>query len=249
MKHERPLENKVAIITGGSRGIGAAVARRLSSDGAKVVITYSNSRNDADALVQTLIDSGGTALAIRANSDDSSAIRTAVNTTVSKFGSLNILVNNAAILRTGIIDTITNVDVDQMLSINVKSVFLFIQEALRFMKEGDRIVNIGSVSSGHTPIPGLSLYAATKGAIASMTRALARDLGERGITVNNVQPGRIDTDMNPADGPIAEKTRNSIALGHYGKADDVASLVAYLVSSEARFVTGTNMKVDGGTSA
>src|SRR5258705_11445952 len=136
-----------------------------------------------------------------------------------------------------------------MLSINIKSLFGGIQESLRFMRKGGRIINIGSVSSDYMPIPGVSVYAATKGAVTSMTRALARDLGSREITVNNVQPGRIDTEMNPADGPMADRIRGSIALGRYGCSEEVASLAAWLASPEAAFVTGTSLKVDGGTSA
>jgi 3-oxoacyl-[acyl-carrier protein] reductase len=242
------LDGKVALVTGGSRGIGAAIARRLAHEGAAVSITYSTSTDEANGVIEDIARDGKKGIAIRADSGDAVAVKSAVGSTVERFGRLDILVNNAAMFRIGLIDEFALEDIDQMLAINVKSLFVAIQEALRFMGRGGRVINIGSVSSDYMPIPGVSVYAATKGAVASMTRALARDVGSRGITVNNVQPGRIDTAMNPADGPMADGIRASIALGHYGSSDDVAGLVAWLASAEARFVTGTNMKVDGGTS-
>lgn len=240
------LDGKVAFVTGGSRGIGAAIARRLANEGATVAITYSNSKEDAESVIADL---GMRGLAIRADSADAHAVKAAVTTTAKRFGRLDILVNNAAMFRIGLIDDFSLEHIDQMLAINVKSLFAAIQESLRFMEKGGRIINIGSVSSDYMPIPGVSVYAATKGAVASMKRALARDLGSRDITINNVQPGRIDTAMNPADGPMADRIRSSIALGRYGSGDDVAGLVAWLASPEAAFITGTNLKVDGGTSA
>jgi 3-oxoacyl-[acyl-carrier protein] reductase len=245
----KQLDGKVALVTGGSRGIGAAIARRLASDGAAVSITYSSSSDDADRVIEDIKGLGGRGVAIRADCADTEAVKAAVGLTSKRFGRLDILVNNAAMFRVGLIDDFSLEDIDQMLAINVKSLFVAIQESLRFMEKGGRIINIGSVSSDYMPIPGVSVYAATKGAVTSMTRALARDLGSREITVNNVQPGRIDTVMNPADGPMADQIRGSIALGRYGSCDDVAGLVAWLASPQAAFITGTSMKVDGGTSA
>ncbi len=243
------LDGKAALVTGGSRGIGAAIASRLASEGAAVAITYSTSGDAANEVIGNIRRMGGTGIAIHADSGDAQAVKSAVVSAATEFGRLDILVNNAAMLRTGTIDEFSLDDFDQMLAINVKGPFVAIKESLRFMGKGGRIINIGSISSDYMPIPGVCVYAATKGAIASMTRALARDLGNAGITINNVQPGRIDTAMNPADGPIAERIRGSIALGHYGSSDDVASLVTWLASPEAAFVTGTSIKVDGGTSA
>jgi 3-oxoacyl-[acyl-carrier protein] reductase len=243
------LQGKTALITGGSRGIGAAIAQRFASEGAAVAITYTASADEARQVVAAIHDQGGKALALQADSGDTLALQQAVRATAQQFGSLDILVNNAAMFCTGVIDEFSLDDLERMLAVNVKGPFVAIKEALRFMGEGGRIINIGSVSSDYMPIPGVSVYAATKGAISSMTRALARDLGSRGITINNVQPGRIDTAMNPADGPIADRVRGSIALGHYGEPADIANMAAWLASAEAAFVTGTSIKVDGGTSA
>jgi 3-oxoacyl-[acyl-carrier protein] reductase len=243
------LEGKVALVTGGSRGIGAAIAKRLASEGAAVAITYANVSDDADGVVEDINRLGGRGAAIRADSADAEAVKAAVGSTASRFGGLDILVNNAAMFRVGLIDDFALEDIDQMLAINVKSLFVAIQASLRHLGKGGRIINIGSVSSDYMPISGVSVYAATKGAVTSMTRALARDLGSREITINNVQPGRIDTLMNAANGPMADQIRHSIALGRYGSGEDVAGLVAWLASAEAAFITGTSLKVDGGTSA
>jgi 3-oxoacyl-[acyl-carrier protein] reductase len=227
------LDGKVAFVTGGSRGIGAAIARRLAAEGAAVSITYSSSSDDAEGVIG---DMEGRGVAIRADSADAKAVKAAVASAANRFGRLDILVNNAAMFRIGLIDDFSLEHIDQMLAINVKSLFVAIQESLRFMEKGGRIINIGSVSSDYMPIPGVSVYAATKGAVASMTRALARELG-------------IDTLMNPANGPMADQIRGSIALGRYGSGKDVAGLVAWLAGPEAAFITGTSLKVDGGTSA
>jgi 3-oxoacyl-[acyl-carrier protein] reductase len=243
------LAGKVALVTGGSRGIGAAIARRLASDGAAVSITYSNSSGDADRVIEDIGRAGGRGVAIRADCADVEAVKDAVGSTSKRFGGLDILVNNAAMFRRGLIDDFPLEDIDRMLAINIRSLLVAIQESLRFMVNGGRIINIGSVSSDYMPISGVSVYAATKGAVTSMTRALARDLGSRQITINNVQPGRIDTVMNPANGPMADQIRGSIALGRYGSGDDIAGLVAWLASPDAAFITGTSLKVDGGTSA
>ena len=243
------LTGKVALVTGGSRGLGAAIAKRLASDGAVVAITYTSSPQKADEVVRVIESNRGRAVAIRADSADVEAVRNAVAETVKAFGGLDILVNNAGIATLAPIDEFKLAEFDRLIAVNVRGVFVAVQEAARHMKQGGRIINIGSVNSDLMPFAGGSVYALTKGAVASFTRGLARDLGPRGITVNNIQPGPVDTDMNPADGPFAETLKGLIALGRYGQGDEVAAMVAYIASPEAAFVTGASLKIDGGFAA
>jgi 3-oxoacyl-[acyl-carrier protein] reductase len=245
----KPLSEKVAIVTGGARGIGASIARRLSEEGAAVAITYLASGPQAEALVKDIERHGGRAMAIHADSGDIDSVRAAIAKTVEAYGRLDILVNNAAVNHSGTILDYTLGDLDEMIAVNIKGVFIATQEAVRHMHEGARIINIGSVSSDYMPIPGFAVYAMTKGAVASLTRGLARDLGPRGITINNVQPGRIDTELlREALGPRAEAVRKTIAVQRFGTVDEVAELVVYLASPAAAFITGANLKVDGGVS-
>lgn len=243
------LAGKVALVTGASRGIGAAIAQRLAQDGATVAITYANSPQRAEEVVAAIKAAGGNALAIKADSAHAADVRSAVSHTVETFGGLDILVNNAGALAAAPIDNFSFADYERLIAVNVTAVFVAAQEAARHMKAGGRIINIGSVNSDYVPVAGLSVYALTKGAVASFTRGLARDLGARGITVNNVQPGPIDTEMNPAAGPFADTMRSYLATGKYGTGAQVASLVAYLASDDAANVTGAGLKVDGGFGA
>ncbi len=245
----KELAGKVAIVTGASRGIGAAIAKRLAHDGAKVAITYSNSPDKAAAVVAEIEASGGQAIAVQADSGDSDAVKRAVADTVKAYGTVDILVNNAGISVLGAIDDVKLEDLDRMLAVNVKGVFISIQEALRHMSRGGRIINIGSSMTAYSAFPTASVYTLTKGAVAGLTRGLARDLGPRGITVNNVMPGPTASDMNPEDGPVADMVRPSIAVQRYGKGEDIASAVAYLASPQASFITGANILVDGGFTA
>jgi 3-oxoacyl-[acyl-carrier protein] reductase len=242
----KPLSGKAALVTGAARGIGAGIAERLAADGARVAVTYSSSAEKAQALIKKI---GGDAFAIEADSGDAEAVRRAVEETVRRFGRLDILVNNAGLGVPAKIGEIRMEDFDRAVAVNFRGVFVAMQEAVKHMREGGRIITIGSVNGDRIPFQGGAVYAATKAAVAGLTRGAARDLGPRGITVNVVQPGPIDTDMNPADGPWADAGRAQLALGHYGAPKDVASLVAFLASHEAAFITGATLNVDGGYNA
>jgi 3-oxoacyl-[acyl-carrier protein] reductase len=239
------LTGKIAVVTGASRGIGAAIAKRLTSDGATVAITYSSSPSQANELV----NSGGAALAIQADAADGTAVRNAIRTVAEKYGRLDILVNNAGILAMGPIDQVEDAAFERALSVNVRGTYYATQEASRHMGQGGRIIMIGSVNSDSIPFPGASVYGLTKGAIASFTRGLARDLGPKGITVNNIQPGPVNTDLNPADGPFAATLMNFLAAGRYGQPAEIGGLVSYLASEEAGYITGAQIKIDGGFDA
>ncbi|MBW7454834.1 3-oxoacyl-ACP reductase family protein [Paenibacillus sepulcri] len=242
----KPLSGKIAFVTGGSRSIGAAIVRRLASEGASVAFTYVSAQNKAEELVREIQEAGGTALAVRADSANVDAVKGAVAETISVLGAIDIVVNNAGIANVKPYDEVTIEEFDQMAAINFRAVFVAIQAAGPQMKEGGRIINIGSINASWNPIPGNSLYAANKAAVAGLTRGLARDLAPKGVTVNNIQPGPVDTDMNPADGPYASLAKGMISLGRYGKASEIASMVAYLASPEASFITGATINVDGG---
>nr|WP_180206192.1 3-oxoacyl-ACP reductase family protein [Pseudomonas sp. SbOxS1]NYU06410.1 3-oxoacyl-ACP reductase FabG [Pseudomonas sp. SbOxS1] len=244
-----PLEGKTALVTGGSRSIGAAIAKRLAADGANVVLTFSASPAKAFEVVQAIEGAGGRALAIAADAGDPQAVRGAVTRTIEAFGSLDILVNNAGIALGGPIEDISFDDYQRMIAVNVTGVFVATQEAARTMKAGGRIIHIGSSMTHYAAFPTASLYTLTKGAIAGFNRSLARDLGPKGITVNTVHPGPTDTDMNPDGGPVSEMVGPGIAIGRYGKPEDIASVVAFLASPEAAFVTAADIIADGGFTA
>jgi 3-oxoacyl-[acyl-carrier protein] reductase len=243
------LKNKVALVTGGSRGIGAAIVRRLAQDGAAVAFTYATSKHKAEEVARAIEAGGGKALAIQADSADAQAVQAAVQQTVDRFGSIDILVNSAGVLSLGLLDDFSLDDFDKMVAVNIRSVFVATQAAARHMGEGGRIITIGSTNAERTPFAGGAPYSMTKSAVAGLTRGLARDLGPRGITVNNVQPGPIDTDMNPSDGPMAEMMHSWMALPRHGHGSEIAAMVAYLAGPEAGFVTGASLNIDGGFSA
>lgn len=245
----RPLEGKTALVTGGSRGVGAGIVARLAADGARVAFTYANAKERAEAVADAVETAGGTALAIRADSRYEQDVESAVTQTVERFGGLDILVNNAAVGSFGPIAELSMADIDAMLTINVRSAVVAIRESLAHMGEGGRIVNIGSINADRTPFPGQSVYALTKGALASLTRGLARELAPRGITINNLQPGPIDTDANPADGPLAGNMLEVMASDRFGTAAEVGALVSYLAGPEAAFINGASLDIDGGFAA
>jgi 3-oxoacyl-[acyl-carrier protein] reductase len=241
----KTLENKVALVTGGSRGIGAAIVERLVQQGARVAFTYRDNREAAEQLTKKLDG----VLAIAADSADEQAVRRAVQQTVDRFGGLDILVNNAAIAFGGPLVDASTEELDRILSINVRGPVLATREALRHLRDGGRVINVGSVNGSFVPNAGFSLYAMTKGALTGLTHGLAHELGARGITVNDVQPGPVDTDMNPANGPLADALTPRTALKRYGRPEEVASLVAYLAGPDAGYITGGGVRIDGGFSA
>jgi 3-oxoacyl-[acyl-carrier protein] reductase len=240
------LAGRRALVTGGSRGIGAAIVRRLAADGAAVAFTYGSSAADAEKLAAEVAESGGTAVAIQADSSDPEQVAKSVDETVAKLGGLEILVNNAGVAYIGDAESFPLDQFDRLVAINVRGMFVATQRAIPHLGHGGRIINIGSINADRVPGPGLSVYAMTKGAVAGLTRGLARDLGPRGITVNNVQPGPVATDMNPEVGEFADSLREVMALGRYGQPDEVAGVVGYLASPAAGYITGANWNVDGG---
>ncbi|NWD69842.1 3-oxoacyl-ACP reductase FabG [Pseudomonas gingeri] len=246
---EHNLTGKVALIQGGSRGIGAAIVTRLTAQGATVAFTYVSSDAKAKELQDSVIADGGKALAIKADSADADAIRHAVSSTVEAFGRIDILVNNAGVLAMGPLDEFKLEDFDRTLAVNVRSVFIATQEAARHMGEGGRVINIGSTNAERMPFAGGAAYAMSKSALVGLTKGLARDLGPRGITVNNVQPGPVDTDMNPASSDFADSLIGLMASGRYGRVEEIASFVAYLAGPEAGYITGASLTIDGGFSA
>jgi len=243
------LAQKVALVTGGSRGIGAAIAKRLAADGASVAITYAKDAGAAAAVVKAIELGGGKALAIRADAADVAAVKAAVEKTVATFGRLDVLVNNAGTAIPKTFEETTLEEMDRVININVRGTLAATQAALKHMKTGARIINTGSAVGERVVTPGLVAYAATKGAVKMFTQSLAREVGPRGITVNNVQPGPIDTELNPAAGDWAVPQKAATALDRYGRVDEVANLVAFVAGPESSYITGANLTVDGGMNA
>jgi 3-oxoacyl-[acyl-carrier protein] reductase len=242
------LDGKVALVTGGSRGIGAAIAQRLATEGADVAITYARSPERAREVVNAIVARGRQAIAIAADNADPARVEASVSETVKRLGRIDILVNNAGIFLVGSVETVSLDAFDQTFSVNVRSAFVASKAATAHMGHGSRIISIGSNFAERIPGPGLGLYAASKAALVGLTKGMARDLGTRGITVNIVQPGSTNTEMNPADGPNSPQQIGRMAIPRFGEATDIAALVAWLASSESQFVTGAALTVDGGAS-
>jgi 3-oxoacyl-[acyl-carrier protein] reductase len=243
------LTNKTALVTGGSRGIGAAIASRLAADGASVATTYTKGAEAAQSVVKTIEKAGGKATAIQADATDAPAVIAAVEKTVATFGRLDVLVNNAGTAIPKPFEEAPLEEIDRMIDINVRGVFIATQAALKHLKDGGRIINIGSCVGERMMTPGLVAYAATKGAVKMFTQGLARELGGRAITVNNIQLGPIDTELNPAASEWATPQIANTALNRYGSVDDVAALVSFVAGPESSYITGANLTVDGGTNA
>jgi 3-oxoacyl-[acyl-carrier protein] reductase len=241
-----PLAGRRALVTGASRGIGAEIVRRLAADGAAVAFTYGASAAEAEKLVAEVAEAGGKAVAIQADSADPEQVARSVDDTVSQLGGLDVVVNNAGVANIAGVESLTLEQFDRSVAINVRAAFVAVQRALPHLSEGGRIINIGSINAERVPGPGLSVYAMTKGAIAGLTRGLARELGPRGITVNNVQPGPVATDMNPEQGEFADAARLVMATGRYGQPRDIAGVVSYLAGPDTGYITGANWNVDGG---
>ena len=245
----KKLEGKIALVTGGSRGIGAAIAKRLAADGANVAITYTKGADAAASVVKEIERAGGKAIAIQADAADAHASKAAVEKTVATFGGLDVLVNNAGTAIPKRFEETTLEELDRVIDINVRGTFVATQAALKHMKSGGRIIMIGSCVGERVMTPGLVPYSATKGAVKMFSQGLSREVGARGITVNNIQPGPIDTDLNPAAGDWATPQKANTALDRYGSVDEVAALVAFVAGPEASYITGANLTVDGGTNA
>jgi 3-oxoacyl-[acyl-carrier protein] reductase len=245
----RKLEGKVALITGGSRGIGAAIAKRLAADGASVAITYSKGADAAASVVKAIESTDGKVIAIQADAANVKAVTSAVEKTVATFGQLDVLVNNAGTAIPKTFEETTLEEMDRVIDINLRGVFVTTQAALKHMKDGGRIIMIGSAVGERVLTPGLVPYSATKGAVKIFTQALSREVGSRGITVNNVQPGPIDTELNPAAGEWSVPQKAATALNRYGHVDEIAAMVAFVAGPESSYITGANLTVDGGMNA
>lgn len=243
------LAGKRALVTGASRGIGAAIALALAEKGADVAITYERSADKAAEVVRAIEAKGRRGIALQADSADPAAVKRSVDDAATALGGLDILVNNAGIARGGALADMSLADIDALLNVNVRAVVLASQAALGHLKEGGRIISIGSCLAERVPFGGVTVYSATKSALLALTRGLARELGPSGITVNLVHPGSTDTDMNPSDGELAEGQRALTPLGRFGRPEDVAAAVAFLASPAASQITGTGLVVDGGINA
>jgi 3-oxoacyl-[acyl-carrier protein] reductase len=243
------LQGKRALVTGASRGIGAAIAKGLAAEGADVAITYEKSADRAAEVVRAIEALGRRAVAIKADSADAAAVQASVDKAAAELGGLDILVNNAGILRVGDLKDLSLADIDAILDVNVRSPIVASKAALAHLGKGGRIINIGSLFAERVPASVVGVYAGSKSALVAFTKGLARELGPKGITVNLLQPGSIDTDMNPANGPFAGLLREITAVGSYGKVEDIANGVAFLASDKAQYITGSTLTIDGGAIA
>jgi 3-oxoacyl-[acyl-carrier protein] reductase len=240
------IENKIAFVTGGGKGIGSAIVRSLADAGMNVIFTYSSSEGQAKKLMTELEQEGKKVTAVQMNVADAEQIRSVIENVGSQYGKIDVLVNNAGVFMEKAFAELSAGDLDWMMNVNFKGAFLTALYSEPYLSKGGRIVNVGSIVAESTPGKGNTLYAASKSALQGFTRGLARDLGEKGITVNLVQPGPVDTEMNPADAPFADFVRSRMAIPKYGQPEDIAALVTFLASAEAGYITGSIMTIDGG---
>ena len=245
----RLLAGKTALVTGASRGIGAGLAIELAGQGASVAITYRSSPERAEQVVKTIRDKGGKAVAIRADNSTVDGARLGVREAVANLGSLDVLVNNAGGGWFEPFDSASDEHIDYMINLNVRGTVYATQEAIKHLSDGGRIITIGSINAESLPFPGVTIYGMTKAALVAFTKGLARDLASRRITANIVQPGPIDTDSNPADGPTSSDIAGLTALGRYGVVEEVAPFVAWLASDQSSYMTGSSVTIDGGWTA
>ncbi|WP_213740674.1 3-oxoacyl-ACP reductase family protein [Bradyrhizobium sp. dw_411] len=243
------LKGKKALVTGASRGIGAAIAKGLAAEGADVAITYEKSADRAAEVVREIEALGRRAVAIKADSADAAAVQASVDKAAAELGGLDILVNNAGILRVGDLKDLSLADIDAILDVNVRSPIVASKAALAHLGKGGRIIHIGSLFAERVPASVVGVYAGSKSALVAFTKGLARELGPKGITVNLLQPGSIDTDMNPAHGPFGGVLKEITAVGSYGKVDDIANGVVFLAGDKAQYITGSTLTIDGGAIA
>src|SRR5262249_50184843 len=243
------LQNRRALVTGGSRGIGAAIVQRLAREGAHVALTYVNKTDQANETAEAARTQGVRAIAIQADSADAPALVAAVEQTAREFGGIDILVNNAGIASIAPIEAFELKELDRTMAINVRAVFVATQAAVKYMGDGGRVITIGSCNAERMPFAGCAVYAMSKAALVGLVKGLARDLGPRGITINNIQPGPVGTELNPANSQYAETLKRHMALPRFGTADEIAAMVAYLAGPEAGFVTGASLTIDGGFTA
>jgi len=243
------LLGKKALVTGGSRGIGAATALALAERGADVALTYNNSSDAAAKVVKEIEALGRRAFALDVDAADAIAVADGVHRAADRLGGLDILVNNAGVGAIGPITELTLADLDRVLAVNVRGVYAATQAAVPLLSDGGRVIHLGSCAAARVTGPGMTLYAMSKAALVGLSKGLARELGSRGITSNVAQPGPIDTDMNPADGPFAEAQIDHLALDRFGRPAEVAAAIAYLAGPHAAYVTGTELTIDGGHAA
>lgn len=240
---------KIALVTGGARGIGAAIVEWLAAEGADVTFTYASAAAEADALVRRITSNGGAARGIAADSSDREQIREVIDQVVARTGRLDVVVSNAGGGTMQPVAELSDGEVDRMIDVNIRGTLDTVRFSLPHLRRGGRVITIGSVSAHHFPNDVTSVYGLTKGAVASLVRGMSRELGPRGVTINNVQPGPVDTPANPADGPVGDSLRASISVGRFGTVEEVASLVCYLASDQGAYINGASLDIDGGYSA